>query len=299
MSFTAGGGGSPNVVCMGEGVTPKGAPLRVQRVKLVGALREAHRSERPLSPEALEIHLDSMRRRDVRLEFDGAAFFLWWQERDTLAWRDAERVLVNFDALLERFGLTLRRSADGLSPGSPIHKLPLVFLDTETTGLSPKLGDRICEVALCRVEPGITGEWIVSLVDPERELGDDAARINGITRAMLEGQPLFSDLVPRLLPVLAGAVVIAHNASFDVRFLVAEFERAGVEWQPAAVLDTKRLAKRIFPGPSHRLQDLAQALRIEVKEAHRAKADVATLIGLWQKLLEKRPGATLGELQRL
>src|SRR5262245_46955971 len=109
----------------------------------------------------------------------------------------------------------------------PLHAVPLVFLDLETTGLYPHQGDRICEVALQRVFGGVVEASLDRLVDPRRSLSPQSFRINGITAEHLAGAPTFAEIAGMLLTALDGAALVAHNAPFDLEFLFVELALAG------------------------------------------------------------------------
>ena len=103
-----------------------------------------------------------------------------------------------------------------------------VLFDTETTGLDPAKGDRIIEIAaleLVREMP--TGRQFHALIHPDRDIPEEAARIHGITLAMLEGKPRFPAIVDELLAFMGDVPLVAHNAPFDFGFLNAELRRAG------------------------------------------------------------------------
>ena len=108
----------------------------------------------------------------------------------------------------------------------PISEIPLVFLDTETTGLNPRYGDRIVEVALARFQRGVMENFFVSLVNPRRPIGPGAARIHGITDDDVRDAPVFAEIVPQLCAELSETVIVAHNAPFDLGFIANEFQLA-------------------------------------------------------------------------
>ena len=90
--------------------------------------------------------------------------------------------------------------------------VPLAFLDFETTGLYPASGDRVCEVAILRVEPGRKRPRKLSqLVNPEQEMPSLAQSIHHIGDEMLQDAPLFADVVPRIAALLEGAVVLVTH----------------------------------------------------------------------------------------
>src|SRR5690242_12724888 len=88
-----------------------------------------------------------------------------------------------------------------------LSEIPFVLLDLETTGLTPEQGDRICEIALLRVERGVEVLRYEQLVNPGRALTPGAYAVNQIEPSMLEGAPSFPELLPTLLPMLEGAVL--------------------------------------------------------------------------------------------
>ena len=137
-----------------------------------------------------------------------------------------------------------------------------ILLDTETTGLEPDQGDRICEIGLLKVrDDGTQYAWSQRL-NPEREVGPGASAVNGLTWAMLRNEPRFRDIADRLVVQLGGSVVVIHNAAFDVGFLDAEFRRVYPGWPGLArhasrIICTRILATQVLPGIRHSLNNLA------------------------------------------
>jgi DNA polymerase III epsilon subunit-like protein len=113
-----------------------------------------------------------------------------------------------------------------------------VILDTETTGTVPQR-DRVVWVAVVVLHDGTVTERWSTLLDPGPV---DRVQAGGLA---LAGQPLFADIEPRLTKVLRGGVLVAHNAPFDVSFLVAEYQRAGRAMPKTPVICTLRLAHRL------------------------------------------------------
>ena len=144
-------------------------------------------------------------------------------------------------------------------------------VDLETTGLFPGGHHRVIEVAVVHVsgDGQITGEW-ETLVNPSRDLGPQ--HIHGIAAADILDAPSFADIAPTLIEMLAGRVLVAHNASFDVRFLEAEFERLGY-WFSVSPLCTMQLAREFIPGAGRSLADCCAAYDITLENAHRASVD--------------------------
>jgi DNA polymerase-3 subunit epsilon len=181
---------------------------------------------------------------------------------------------------------------------SLIHKLrdvPLAFVDVETTGASTDFGDRVIEIGICRVEGGRSVAEYQQLIDPRRRVGPGIVALTGITNEMLAGQPLFADVLPRVIELMAGCVVIGHNVRFDLCFLTGEFRRCH---SPIAeclsdcrhVLDTVRIARRRFGRGGNGLQRLAPRLGVLPTAAHRALADAVTTFGVFERLMEPAGG---------
>src|SRR3970282_157015 len=150
------------------------------------------------------------------------------------------------------------------------------FLDLETTGLSPWFGDRVCEVGIVLTDGKRIKEQYQTLVNPERPLSPGAASTNGLTDEELKSAPSFSDVADDVLEWLKGAVVVCHNAQFDVQFLDSEFKRLGREIQIPNLIDTLNLARQFYELPSHSLLSIAEAFQVPMTTAHRALADPHT-----------------------
>jgi DNA polymerase-3 subunit epsilon len=185
-------------------------------------------------------------------------------------------------------------------PNQPLAEAAFAVFDVETTGLSPAYGDRVCEVAVVRLSGDLEVERFVSLVDPGRPLSIGAAAVNGITAEMLVGAPRFAAIAGQLLSILDGAVLVAHNAPFDLGFLAMELDIARMPPPEGEVVDTLNLARRVFRFPRNGLQAVAHALRIEPGMAHRALGDACTTAEVLARILrevEARWGVrTLGQL---
>lgn len=164
--------------------------------------------------------------------------------------------------------------------------IPLVFIDVETTGLYPRRGDRVCEIALIRREPsGSAYEWS-QLVDPERAISRGAYAVNKISASLLKGAPRFVELIPEINDVVHGAVWVAHNAPFDLGFLQSEYRRARQTFVDRPVIDTVHLARRHFRFPSNRLGELAMQFGVAAPDAHRALGDCRTTLAVFESILK-------------
>ena len=153
-----------------------------------------------------------------------------------------------------------------------------VALDFETTGLDWRT-DRICEIGAVRLsETGGELESLDILVNPGRPIHPEASRVSGITDEMVREARPVEEALPELLAFLGDSVIAAHNASFDLGFLRAALERAGLggspDRVPNRVADTRDLAREAFPGlPSYALQSLVRAFGLASGNAHRACDD--------------------------
>lgn len=147
-----------------------------------------------------------------------------------------------------------------------------IFLDTETTGLSPDSGDRIIEIGCVEMlDRRLSGCDLHFYLNPERPNSEGAVKIHGLTDAFLADKPLFASVADELLAYLSGAEIIIHNAAFDVGFLNEELKRIR---RPRfsefvhKVTDSLTMARELFPGKSNSLDALCK--RLEVDHSNRA-----------------------------
>jgi DNA polymerase-3 subunit epsilon len=147
-----------------------------------------------------------------------------------------------------------------------------IFLDTETTGLSPEAGDRIIEIGCVEmVNRRLTQRNLHFYLNPQRANSEDAVRIHGLTDEFLADKPLFASIADELIEFVRDAEIIIHNAGFDVGFLNAELKRVGrpaFTQHVATVTDTLTMARDMFPGKSNSLDALCK--RLEVDNSNRA-----------------------------
>jgi DNA polymerase-3 subunit epsilon len=160
------------------------------------------------------------------------------------------------------------------------------FLDLETTGLSPWFGDRICEVGIVLSEGKRIKEQYQQLVNPERPLSPGAASTNGLSDEELKSAPLFEEIGPKVLGALSDAVIVCHNAQFDIQFLDSEFKRLGHEIQIPNLIDTLNLARQFYDLPSYSLLSIAEAFHVPMTAAHRALDDALTARGIFFNMME-------------
>ena len=163
-----------------------------------------------------------------------------------------------------------------------------VIFDVETTGLSPRLGDRIIEIAALKVKDLEEVERFHSFIDPQRELSYGAFLVNGITSQMLEGAPKTNQVLPRFVEFLGKACLVGHNIKFDLSFLNNELSLIGHPLPGEnMILDTLRMARRLLPGIGrYSLLNVAYSLAIDIGQTHRAMADVELTYDVFRRLLE-------------
>ncbi len=177
-----------------------------------------------------------------------------------------------------------------------LQHVPLVFLDTETTGLSPRFGDRMVELALARFRGDAMENYYTTLLNPERSISPGASRIHGITDRDVLHAPRFREVAAQVRAELEGVVIVAHNAPFDLGFVGHEFRLARVAPPNNLVVDTLTLLRQHFSFRSNALQKVAAALGIERETSHRALADVLTTRAVFEYILEELRPQTLGDL---
>jgi len=174
----------------------------------------------------------------------------------------------------------------------------LVFLDTETTGLDPKLGHRIIEIACVEaIDRRLTGRNFHCYVNPERDIDAGAQAVHGISADDLADKPTFSQIGEALVSFLDTATLVIHNAAFDLGFLEAEFARLRMNPQflltPADVIDSLALARAKFPGKRNSLDALCERLGVDnsSRNLHGALLDARLLAEVYFSLT--RAQATL------
>lgn len=169
--------------------------------------------------------------------------------------------------------------------------MSFAVVDFETTGILPSYHHRVVEIGITHVEADgtVSGHW-ETLINPERDLGPQ--RIHGVKAAQVLQAPVFSDIAPDIAELLQGRVFVAHNASFDLRFLNAEFERAGYGiWGEIPHLCTMRLGAQFGLGGSPALSYACECFGIQNALAHSAGADSLATAQLLSAYLRTTVGA--------
>ena len=185
--------------------------------------------------------------------------------------------------------------------GTPLSQVTFVVLDLETTG-GPPDGDAITEIGAVKVRGGqVVGEF-ATLVDPGVAVPPQIVSLTGITTAMVRAAPRLPLVLPSLLEFCAGAVLVAHNAPFDVGHLRAACRRHGPSWPRPAVVCTARLGRRVLTrdeAPSCRLSALATLFRSATRPIHRALDDARATVDVLHGLLERVGGRGVSTLEDL
>ena len=158
----------------------------------------------------------------------------------------------------------------------PLDEVTFTVVDVETTGLTPQLGDRVCEIALVRFRGDRELGRFQSLVNPQRPISAGAFAVNGIRDQDVVDAPIFAEIAPTVLDMLDESTLVAHNAPFDLSFLVSEFQICSLPLAFSSIIDTLALARRCYRFPSNSLQAVAHHVGVGTVAQHRALADVVT-----------------------
>ena len=162
----------------------------------------------------------------------------------------------------------------------------VVVLDFETTGLSPHYGDRAIEIGAVLLEHGEVVDRFQMLMNPGFRISRFIERYTGISNGMLKGQPCCEEVMADFSEFIAGRNIVAHNASFDRRFLDFELKRAKRAYEGACCCSLL-VSRRIYQdSPNHRLQTLVAHAGIpETGTFHRALADAEMTAQLWMSMI--------------
>lgn len=185
------------------------------------------------------------------------------------------------------------------SPADLLGNVTFAVVDVETTGLDPERGHRVCEIAVLRYRGGKVLESFESLVNPQRSISSGASAVNKLSDWHVATAPVFAQVAERAQTLMDGAVIVAHNASFDLGFLAMEWRR--LRWPPRLgfTVDTLALARNTYAFRHNTLSDVARALRVRVEREHRAMGDVWTTARVFERMLidlQRRNVVTLADL---
>jgi DNA polymerase-3 subunit epsilon len=167
-----------------------------------------------------------------------------------------------------------------------------IVFDTETTGFEPGEGHRIVEIGLVELEDHFpTGRSLQFYLNPERDVPIESQRVHGLSAEFLADKPLFAHVVDEFLEFVGDAVLVIHNASFDMKFINAELTRVGrTPLAMARTLDTIEIAKRKIPGARYSLDELCRRFSIDLtaRSKHGALLDAELTAQVYLELVGGR-----------
>ncbi|MHC8522360.1 exonuclease domain-containing protein [Rossellomorea sp. H39__3] len=181
--------------------------------------------------------------------------------------------------------------------------LKFVVVDLETTGNSPKRGERIIQLSAVTIENGKITDQYTSFVSPGKPIPAFIEELTGIDDDMVRDAPAFEEIAPVVHKILEGAVFVAHNVNFDLSFLQAELEESGYMPFDGPSVDTVELAKVAFPSAdSFKLSELSSTLDVSHVRPHQADSDAyvtAEILLYFIDTLNELPLVTLEKLRKL
>ncbi len=164
-----------------------------------------------------------------------------------------------------------------------------ICLDIETTGLEPKNGHKIVEIACVELINKVkTGNNFHSFVNPRRDMPDEAFRIHGISTKFLQDKPIFDHVASKFLEFISDAKIIIHNAAFDTKFLNHELKTLNLESiDMSLVIDSLLMARAKFPGAQNSLDGLCKRFNIDLsrRSKHGALLDAELLADVYIELM--------------
>ena len=167
-----------------------------------------------------------------------------------------------------------------------------IILDTETTGLSPEKGDRILEIACIETKDLMpTKKIFYKLINPEREVSDDAFKIHGYSYQILKNEKKFKEIADEFLEFINGKKIIIHNAPFDISFINHELKKINKNpINSKNVIDTLEIASGKFPGTSNSLDNLCKRYGIDnsKRKKHNALLDCELLREVYIYLVDQK-----------
>lgn len=147
-----------------------------------------------------------------------------------------------------------------------------IVFDTETTGLSPENGDKLVEIGAVELINHIpTGKTYHQYINPERNVPEEVVAVHGLTEDFLKNYPVFADIAQDFVDFVGDdGLLVAHNASFDIKFINYELRKIGKkEYSWDKVVDTLEIARQKFPGSKNNLDALCK--RFNIDNSHRTK----------------------------
>lgn len=164
----------------------------------------------------------------------------------------------------------------------------VIVLDFETTGLSPNMGDRAIEIGAVKLSDGVVQDTFQQLMNPGFRVSGFIANYTGISNAMLSNAPSCEEVMAEFADFIGNDNLVAHNASFDKRFLDAELQRVSANYSGQFACSMLIARRLIQDSPTHKLGDLIRHKQIEHDGVfHRALADSEMTAKLWMVMIEE------------
>ena len=164
-----------------------------------------------------------------------------------------------------------------------------ICLDTETTGLDPRSGHKIVEIACIELINKVrTGNVFHTYVNPRRDVPYEAFKIHGISTEFLQDKPIFNHIAYKFLEFIRGATLVIHNAEFDLKFLNFELGICGLEpINKSSVVDSLLIARSKFPGSPNSLDALCKRFGVDLSKRtkHGALLDTELLADVYIELM--------------
>jgi ATP-dependent DNA helicase DinG len=178
----------------------------------------------------------------------------------------------------------------------------LVFLDVETTGLSPAMGDRVVEIGMIVCQGSTEINRSSHLLNPGRPIPSDAQRIHCISDQDVAECPSFKEIAEEVKSTLVDFWIVGHNVRFDAGFIGMELQLAACAQTPLGCLDTCQLASALWDFPNYKLETVVNTLKIPTTRLHRALDDASVTREVFHRVIEELGGweaLTIDDLMRL
>ena len=171
-----------------------------------------------------------------------------------------------------------------------IAEAKLTFLDVETTGLSPAMGDRIVEIGIVTCQGQEQVGRVSQLLNPCRPIPAIANQVHGIADADVADCPTFDAIACEVAAAFESSWIIGHHVRFDVGFVAMELGSAECTTRPAGCLDTCQLAKALWTLPDYQLSTVTHKLELHADRQHRAYDDAQACRAVFDRIIDELGG---------
>ncbi len=178
----------------------------------------------------------------------------------------------------------------------------LVFLDVETTGLSPAMGDRVVELGMIACRGATEISRSSHLINLGRPIPWDAQQVHGISDQDVANSPPFKEIAEEIESTLVDSWIVGHNVRFDTGFIAMELQQAGCSVVPLGCLDTCQLTSALWGFHNYKLETVVNALGIPTTRLHRALDDAFVTREIFHRVIRELGGwnaVTVDDLMRL